>query len=54
MITYDLQNFQLKLREEFDLIKAIGEGEHYQHQKRTLAQFADFAKELTKTNVEAI
>lgn len=54
VVDYDLHNFSMKLRDDFDLLAWIGDNEIYKIQKPALVAFADFAKKVTMTNADAV
>ena len=54
IVDYDLNNFRLTLREDFDLIETIGDNELTEAQKPAIRRFAGFSRKLAETNADAV
>ena len=54
VVDYDLNNFQLKLRDDFNLMQTIGESKLVKAQNPAIKNFASFSRKLAETNAEAV
>jgi hypothetical protein len=54
VVDYDLNNFQLKLREDFNLMEKIGESSLVKAQNPAIKNFASFSRKLAETNADAV